>query len=59
MGMDSGEQTVPNFLKNYRGEVIGGSLGQHKTEVRGLIVYACIVQYTKLTPAHYEVRMYL
>lgn len=32
--MDEGAQTVPNFLKNYRDMVIGGSLGYHLGEVR-------------------------
>ena len=33
MGMDEGAQTVANFLKFYNPSIIGGSLGQHLTEV--------------------------
>ena len=30
--MDEGAQTVPNFLKNYRDDVVGGSVGNHSGE---------------------------
>ncbi len=33
IGMDNGAQTVPNFLKKYRNDLIGGSLGHHLGEV--------------------------
>ncbi|XP_064393239.1 phospholipase B1, membrane-associated-like isoform X3 [Halichondria panicea] len=33
IGMDDDAQTVPNFLKNYRDDLIGGSLGHHLGEL--------------------------
>lgn len=32
IGMDEGAQTLPNFLKNYRDDVVGGSVGNHTGE---------------------------
>ena len=31
--MDEGAQTVPNFLKKYNPNIVGGSLGNHLGEV--------------------------
>ena len=31
--MDPGAQTIPNFLRRYNPDVIGGSLGDHFSEV--------------------------
>ena len=31
--MDDRAQTVPNFLRTYRPDIVGGSLGHHIVEV--------------------------
>lgn len=48
IGMDEGAQTLPNFIKKYNPNIVGGSLGHHLGSVSeiacytiALFVYTC------------------
>ncbi len=34
--MDEGAQTIPNFLRTYNPDIVGGSVGDHLSEVSSL-----------------------
>ncbi len=39
--MDKGAQTIPNFLRTYNPDIIGGSLGDHLSEVHAVSILVC------------------
>ena len=41
--MDPGAHTVPNFLRTYNPNLVGGSLGRHLVEVSTYTVFMVIV----------------
>ncbi len=42
--MDVGAQTIPNFLKHYGNNIVGGSLGHHLLEVNIIVAFCILIK---------------